>query len=194
MQVVQIVLWYLDSGCSKHTCGGDSLTELRVSQKSSAGQLDSGMTTLVLSWVMEITPRCFYGQKLLLVLVTPKTDPSFTLVITKPHMSWCMIRSMILPFSESLVLFVTSTNDSEDLGKLQPTSDIGIFVGYTPGRKGYRIYNKRTLRIMETIHVQFDEMSEPMDPVQLSTGPAPIFLTPGQISSWLVPNPVPAAP
>ncbi|GJY89088.1 retrovirus-related pol polyprotein from transposon TNT 1-94, partial [Tanacetum coccineum] len=27
-------------------------------------------------------------------------------------------------------------NDSEDLGKLQPTTDIGIFVGYTPSRKG----------------------------------------------------------
>ncbi|GJW88051.1 retrovirus-related pol polyprotein from transposon TNT 1-94 [Tanacetum coccineum] len=86
------------------------------------------------------------------------------------------------------------TNDSEDLGKLQPTADIGIFVGYAPSRKGYRIYNKRTRRIMETIHVQFDELTEQMAPVQLSTGPAPTFLTPGQISSGLVPNPVPAAP
>nr|GEW99677.1 retrovirus-related Pol polyprotein from transposon TNT 1-94 [Tanacetum cinerariifolium] len=50
------------------------------------------------------------------------------------------------------------TNDSEDLGKLQPTADVGIFVGYAPSRKGYRIYNKRTRRIMETIHVQFDEL------------------------------------
>ncbi|GJU49292.1 retrovirus-related pol polyprotein from transposon TNT 1-94 [Tanacetum coccineum] len=77
------------------------------------------------------------------------------------------------------------TNDSKDLGKLQPTADIGIFVGYAPSRKGYKIYNKRTRRIMETIHVQFDELSEPMAPVQLSTGPAPTFLTPGQISSGL---------
>nr|GEU46224.1 hypothetical protein [Tanacetum cinerariifolium] len=60
------------------------------------------------------------------------------------------------------------TNDSEDLGKLQLTTDIGIFVGYAPSRKGYRIYNKRTRRIMETIHVQFDELSKPMVPVQLS--------------------------
>ncbi|GJR52612.1 retrovirus-related pol polyprotein from transposon TNT 1-94 [Tanacetum coccineum] len=86
------------------------------------------------------------------------------------------------------------TNDSEDLGILQPTVDIGNFVGYAPSRKGYRIYNKRTRRIMETIHVQFDELSEPMAPVQLSTGPAPTFLTPGQISSGLVLNPVPAVP
>nr|GEZ93215.1 hypothetical protein [Tanacetum cinerariifolium] len=28
------------------------------------------------------------------------------------------------------------TNDSEDLGKLQPTADTGIFVGYAPSRKG----------------------------------------------------------
>ncbi|GJR05775.1 retrovirus-related pol polyprotein from transposon TNT 1-94 [Tanacetum coccineum] len=40
------------------------------------------------------------------------------------------------------------TNDSENLGKLQPTADIGIFVGYAPNRKGYRIYNKRTRQIM----------------------------------------------
>ncbi|GKC51266.1 retrovirus-related pol polyprotein from transposon TNT 1-94, partial [Tanacetum coccineum] len=86
------------------------------------------------------------------------------------------------------------TNDSEDLGKLQPTADIGIFDGYAPSRKGYRIYNKKTRRIMETIHVQFDELSESMAPVQLSTRPAPTFLTLGQISSGLVPNPVPAAP
>ncbi|GJS57792.1 putative ribonuclease H-like domain-containing protein [Tanacetum coccineum] len=86
------------------------------------------------------------------------------------------------------------TNNSEDLGKLQPTTDIGIFVGYALSRKGYRIYNKRTRRIMETIHIQFDELSESMAPVQLSTGSAPTFLTPGQISSGLVPNPVPATP
>nr|GFB07340.1 hypothetical protein [Tanacetum cinerariifolium] len=33
-----------------------------------------------------------------------------------------------------------TTNDSEDLGKLQPTADTGIFVGYAPSRKGTRSY------------------------------------------------------
>ncbi|GJZ86501.1 retrovirus-related pol polyprotein from transposon TNT 1-94 [Tanacetum coccineum] len=64
------------------------------------------------------------------------------------------------------------TNDSEDLGKLQLTVDIRIFVGYAPSRKGYRIYNKRTRRIMETIHFQFDELSEQMAPVQLTGTPS----------------------
>nr|GEU54936.1 hypothetical protein [Tanacetum cinerariifolium] len=86
------------------------------------------------------------------------------------------------------------TNDNQDLGKLQPTADIGIFVGYAPSSKGYRIYNKRTRRIMETIHIKFDELTEQMAHVHLGTGPAPNFLTPGQISSGLVSNPVPATP
>ncbi|GJR80828.1 retrovirus-related pol polyprotein from transposon TNT 1-94 [Tanacetum coccineum] len=56
-------------------------------------------------------------------------------------------------------------NDSENLGKFQAKADIGIFVGYAPSRKGYRIYNKRTRRLMETIHVTFDEMHQSMAPV-----------------------------
>ncbi|GJX77946.1 retrovirus-related pol polyprotein from transposon TNT 1-94 [Tanacetum coccineum] len=56
------------------------------------------------------------------------------------------------------------TNDSENLGKFQAKADIGIFVGYAPSRKGYRIYNKRTRRLMETIHVTFDEMHQSMAP------------------------------
>nr|GEW42544.1 hypothetical protein [Tanacetum cinerariifolium] len=68
--------------------------------------------------------------------------------------------------------------------------DLG-FIGYAPSWKGYRIYNKRTRRIMETIHVQFDDLPEPMALVRLSTGPSPTFMTHGQISSGLVPNPVP---
>ncbi|GKE29781.1 retrovirus-related pol polyprotein from transposon TNT 1-94 [Tanacetum coccineum] len=52
------------------------------------------------------------------------------------------------------------TNDSGDLRKLQPTTNIGIFIGYAPSRKGL----------------------------------APYLLIPGQISSGLVPNPVPTSP
>ncbi|GJX81164.1 retrovirus-related pol polyprotein from transposon TNT 1-94 [Tanacetum coccineum] len=44
------------------------------------------------------------------------------------------------------------TNDSENLGKLQPKADIGIFIGYAPTKKAFRIYNRCTRRIIETIH------------------------------------------
>ncbi|GJS71343.1 retrovirus-related pol polyprotein from transposon TNT 1-94 [Tanacetum coccineum] len=35
------------------------------------------------------------------------------------------------------------TNDSENLDKLQAKADIGIFIGYAPKKKAYRIYNRR---------------------------------------------------
>ncbi|GJS35402.1 retrovirus-related pol polyprotein from transposon TNT 1-94 [Tanacetum coccineum] len=80
------------------------------------------------------------------------------------------------------------TNDSENLGKFQAKADIGIFVGYAPSRKGYRIYNKRTRRLMETIHVTFDEMHQSMAPVRMSSGPEPFIMTPGQLKLGLAPT------
>nr|GFA34080.1 integrase, catalytic region, zinc finger, CCHC-type, peptidase aspartic, catalytic [Tanacetum cinerariifolium] len=49
------------------------------------------------------------------------------------------------------------TNDSENLGKFQTKADIGIFIGYALTKKAFRIYNRRTRRIVETIHVDFDD-------------------------------------
>nr|GEU67451.1 integrase, catalytic region, zinc finger, CCHC-type, peptidase aspartic, catalytic [Tanacetum cinerariifolium] len=73
----------------------------------------------------------------------------FKLVTTRPHMSWCIIKSPILHFSESLVLFVI----------LQTTAKI------------LESFNQQL--ILEYLTRSY-------------------FLTPGQISSGLVLNPVPA--
>nr|GEY50904.1 retrovirus-related Pol polyprotein from transposon TNT 1-94 [Tanacetum cinerariifolium] len=51
------------------------------------------------------------------------------------------------------------TNDNENLGKLQPKADIGIFIGYALTKKAFWIYNRHTRRIVETIHVDFDELT-----------------------------------
>nr|GFA37519.1 hypothetical protein [Tanacetum cinerariifolium] len=78
------------------------------------------------------------------------------------------------------------TNDSENLGKLQPKADIEIFIGYAPTKKAFRIYNRRTRRIVETIHVDFDELTT-MASEHRSSGPALNEMTPGTINSGLVP-------
>ncbi|GJS18427.1 retrovirus-related pol polyprotein from transposon TNT 1-94 [Tanacetum coccineum] len=85
------------------------------------------------------------------------------------------------------------TNDSENLGKLQPKTDIGIFIGYAPIKKAFRIYNRRTRRIIETIHVDFDELAA-MASKHSSLEPALHEMTPSTISSGLVPNPPPSTP
>ncbi|GJT46225.1 retrovirus-related pol polyprotein from transposon TNT 1-94 [Tanacetum coccineum] len=68
------------------------------------------------------------------------------------------------------------TNDSEDLDKLKPKADIGIFIGYAPVKNAYQIYNRRARMILETIHVDFDELttmaSEQFLPVAAAPRPA----------------------
>ncbi|GJY88073.1 retrovirus-related pol polyprotein from transposon TNT 1-94, partial [Tanacetum coccineum] len=56
------------------------------------------------------------------------------------------------------------TNDHEDLGKMKPKADIGIFIGYSKSSGGFRIDNRRTRRIMETIH--FQDSSEDSNDIQ----------------------------
>nr|GEV02038.1 Gag-Pol polyprotein [Tanacetum cinerariifolium] len=72
--------------------------------------------------------------------------------------------------------------------KLQPKADIGIFIGYAPTKKAFWIYNKRTRRVVETIHVDFDELTA-MAYEQSSSGPALHEMNPATISSGLVPKP-----
>nr|GEU36590.1 retrovirus-related Pol polyprotein from transposon TNT 1-94 [Tanacetum cinerariifolium] len=85
------------------------------------------------------------------------------------------------------------TNDSKNLGKLQAKADIGIFIGYAPKKKAYRIYNRRTRKIIETIHVDFDELTT-MASEQSSLEPTLHEMTPATPSSGLVPNPTSLAP
>ncbi|GKC89559.1 putative ribonuclease H-like domain-containing protein [Tanacetum coccineum] len=85
------------------------------------------------------------------------------------------------------------TNDSESLGKLQPKAVIGIFIGYAPTKKAFPIYNRRTRRIIKTIHVDFDDLTV-MATEHSSSGLALHEMTPATISSGLVPNPPPSTP
>ncbi|GJT32847.1 retrovirus-related pol polyprotein from transposon TNT 1-94 [Tanacetum coccineum] len=72
-------------------------------------------------------------------------------------------------------------------------ADIGIFIGYAPKKKAYRIYNRRTRKIIETIHVDFDELTA-MASEQSSLEPALHEMTPATPSSGLIPNPPSSAP
>ncbi|GJT73002.1 retrovirus-related pol polyprotein from transposon TNT 1-94 [Tanacetum coccineum] len=51
------------------------------------------------------------------------------------------------------------TNDRDDLGKMKPKADIGIFFGYSESSRGFRIHSRRTKKIMETIQVKFNELT-----------------------------------
>ena len=48
-------------------------------------------------------------------------------------------------------------NDRENVRKFDSRSDEGIFLGYSSTSKAYQVYNKRTMKVMETMNVVIDE-------------------------------------
>ena len=48
-------------------------------------------------------------------------------------------------------------NGKDNLGKFDPKSDEGIFLGYSTSSKAYRVFNKKILVVEENTHVVFDE-------------------------------------
>ncbi|GKB19658.1 retrovirus-related pol polyprotein from transposon TNT 1-94 [Tanacetum coccineum] len=52
------------------------------------------------------------------------------------------------------------TRDGENLDKMKEKGDPCVMVGYSTQSKGYRVYNKRTRLIVESIHTKFDEIKE----------------------------------
>nr|GEW67020.1 hypothetical protein [Tanacetum cinerariifolium] len=48
--------------------------------------------------------------------------------------------------------------DHEDIGKLGAKGDIGFFIGYSTYSCAYRVYKRRTKKIIETMNVSFDEL------------------------------------
>nr|GEW35536.1 retrovirus-related Pol polyprotein from transposon TNT 1-94 [Tanacetum cinerariifolium] len=75
-------------------------------------------------------------------------------------------------------------NDREDIGKLGAKGDIGFFIGYSADSCTYRVYNRQTKKIMETMNVSFDELSV-MAFEQRNSKPGLQSMTSGQISLGL---------
>ena len=57
--------------------------------------------------------------------------------------------------------FILNTKDN--LGKFDAKSNVGIFLVYSSSSKAYRVFNKKTMVIEESIHVVFDESNDSLE-------------------------------
>ena len=63
-------------------------------------------------------------------------------------------------------------NDRENLGKFDAKSDEGIFVEYSTTSRAYRVFNKRTKTVMESINVKIDDALTKVEMIDDGEGPS----------------------
>ncbi|GJR58349.1 retrovirus-related pol polyprotein from transposon TNT 1-94 [Tanacetum coccineum] len=192
--VIQLVLWIVDSGCSKHMIGNLKLLRNFIEKFMGTVCFDNDHFVAIIGygdyvqgnlmichvyyveglghnlfsvgqfcdWDLDVAFRsntCYVrnleGEDL---LTSSHHSNLYTISISEMAASSpvCLMSKATSTKSRSLCY---PTNDRDDLGKMKPKADIGIFIGYSKSSRGFRIYNRRTRKILETIHVKFDELT-----------------------------------
>ncbi|GKF55908.1 retrovirus-related pol polyprotein from transposon TNT 1-94 [Tanacetum coccineum] len=180
--------FYENVGISHQTSIARTPQQNNVVERRNRTLVEAARTMLIFSksplflWAEAIKTACYTQNHSLIRLRYNKT--SYELMHDKkPDLSFFHVfGSLCYP-----------TNNSEDLGKLNTKANIGIFVGYASAKKAFRIYNRRTQKIIETIHVMFDELTA-MASKQFGSGPGLQVMTPATSSSGLVLNIIPQQP
>nr|GEX44356.1 retrovirus-related Pol polyprotein from transposon TNT 1-94 [Tanacetum cinerariifolium] len=100
-------------------------------------------------WAEAIATACFTQNH---SLVTPRHEKTPYHIINdrKPSVKFFNI------FGSLCYIF----RDGENLDKMKEKGDACIFVGYSTQSRAYKVFNKRTRVIVETIHVNFDELPQ----------------------------------
>ncbi|GJT00896.1 retrovirus-related pol polyprotein from transposon TNT 1-94 [Tanacetum coccineum] len=180
--------WYENVGITHQTFAARTPQQNGVVERRNRTLVEAARTMLIFSkaplilWAEAINTACYTQNRSLIRLRYNKT-PYELMQDKKPDLSFFHVfGSLCYP-----------TNDHGDLGKFDAKVDIGIFVGYATAKKAFRIYNRRTWLIIETIHVVFDELTA-MASKQLSSGPGLHSMTPATSSTGLVSNPVSQQP
>nr|GEY43640.1 retrovirus-related Pol polyprotein from transposon TNT 1-94 [Tanacetum cinerariifolium] len=180
--------YYEQVGISHETLVACSLQQNGVVKRCNRTLIEAARTILIYAqaslflWAEAVATACYTQNRSIVRLCHSKTP--YELLHDK---------LLDLSFVHVFGALCYLTNDSKNLGKLEPKADIRIFIGYAPKKKAFWIYNRRTRRIVETIHVNFDELTA-MDFEQSSSGPTLHEMTPAIISSGLVLKPTSSTP
>ncbi|GJU40396.1 retrovirus-related pol polyprotein from transposon TNT 1-94 [Tanacetum coccineum] len=192
--IVQLILFIVDSGCTKHMTGNLSLLcnfvekylgtvrfgndqfcsnsfvmrrrkELEQSPRTPEqnGVVERRNRTLVEAARMMLSasklPLFFWAEAIATACYTQNRS---IIIPTHEKMAYHIINDR-KPSIKHLHIFGCTcylTRDGENLDKMKEKGDPCILVGYSTQSKGYRVYNKRTRLIVESIHLRFDEIKE----------------------------------
>ena len=98
-------------------------------------------------WAEAVSTACYILNRVLIRSILKKT----------PYELWNDRKPNINYFHVFGCKCFILNNGKDNLGKFDRKSDEGIFLGYSTHSKAFRVFNKRTLTVEESIHVVFDE-------------------------------------
>nr|GEX46295.1 putative ribonuclease H-like domain-containing protein [Tanacetum cinerariifolium] len=97
-------------------------------------------------WTKAVNTACYVQNKVL--VVKPHNKTPYELFRD---------RTPALSFMGPFGCHVTILNTLDYLGKFDGKSDEGLFVGYSINSKAFRVYNLRTRKVKENLHIRFLE-------------------------------------
>nr|GEW29015.1 retrovirus-related Pol polyprotein from transposon TNT 1-94 [Tanacetum cinerariifolium] len=132
LKIVQICLWIINSGCSKH---------MTVNR------------TLLTNFVEKFLGTVRFANNDFAVIAGYGDVVINSMTIKKVYYG------LKVNFQKS-TCFVLNEDGVDLLTGCWKTGDIGVFVGYSKESGAFKIYNKRTRKTHESVNVNFDEISE----------------------------------
>ena len=103
-------------------------------------------------WAEAVNSSCYILNRVLIRSSLDKT-PYELWKNKKPNISYFKVFG-----SKCFIL-----NTKDNLGKFDAKSNVGIFLGYSSSSKAYRVFNKKTMVVEESVHVVFDESNESLE-------------------------------
>ncbi|GJW55673.1 retrovirus-related pol polyprotein from transposon TNT 1-94 [Tanacetum coccineum] len=139
----------------------------RVAERNNRKLIEAARTMLADSllpttfWAEAVSIACYVHNR---VLVTkPHNKTPYELLHGRPPSISCM-----RPFR----CHVTILNTLDPLGKFDEKADEGFFIGYSINNKAFRVFNTRTRKVKENLHINFLENK----PNVVGSGPKWIFI------------------
>ncbi|GJT48357.1 retrovirus-related pol polyprotein from transposon TNT 1-94 [Tanacetum coccineum] len=181
--IVQLILFIVDSGCTKHMTGILSLAvqfvenilvptphPVRYGMINLLAILETISSTPICLMLKPSPTQAWFEHRRLSHLnfdyinLLSKKD----VVIGLPKLKYvkdqlcssCEVSKAKRSSFKSKTVPSSKGRDGENLDKMKEKGDPCILVGYSTQSKGYRVYNKRTRLIVESIHLRFDEIQE----------------------------------
>ncbi|GJR89458.1 retrovirus-related pol polyprotein from transposon TNT 1-94 [Tanacetum coccineum] len=214
--LVEIILFIIDSGCSKHMTGNLKLLSNFVEKFLGTVKFGNDQIALILGYGdlvqgnitikrvyyveglnhnlfsvgqfcdadLEVAFRkstCYvrdlkgndlltgsYGSDLYSITLQDTTPNPICLMAKTTSSQACLWHHRLSHLNFDFINLL----DGENLDKMKEKGDACIFVGYSTQSRAYQAYNKRTRLIVETIHVNFDELLQ-MALDHVSSDPVP---------------------